>query len=74
VDLGRAGFRDGLYRFPRLRVAGPLYARKLGADLSRGNWSGVGRLVLVPPLAFTAGLKSIARLGARRFGRARKPA
>ena len=45
---GRLRFRKGLFRYPVLRVNSRLYARAFGAQIAAGNWSGAGRLCLLP--------------------------
>jgi len=51
---GRADFRDGLVRFPAVRVSGSVYARAFGTAVAQGRWAGAVRLLLLPLLAAAA--------------------
>ena len=59
---GRVEFRDGVYRFPRLRVAARVYAGKVRAALRSGNWEGASRLCLMPFVTAAAALRRAGRL------------
>ena len=59
---GRAEFSEGVYKFPRLRVAGRVYAGKVRAALRSGNWEGASRLCLMPFVTAAAALRRAGRL------------
>ncbi|HEV2766020.1 MAG TPA: nucleotidyltransferase family protein [Pyrinomonadaceae bacterium] len=59
---GRVEFREGVYRFPRLRVAGRIYVDKVRAAVRSGNWEGASRLCLLPVLTVAAALRRLGRL------------
>ena len=48
---GRIAFREGGYRFPLVRANGRLYWRQLRHRIASGDWSGAGRLFLIPLVA-----------------------
>jgi hypothetical protein len=60
---GRVEFRDGYYRFPSVWVAGRLYLKKFCAAARAGDWTGAGRLCLLPLLGLTAVLRGLRRRG-----------
>ena len=51
-------FRGGFYRYPVARVSAKVYPPSLGAQLRSGNWTGAGRLCLVPFLGVASALRS----------------
>jgi hypothetical protein len=48
---GRIAFREGGYRFPLVQANGRLYWRQLRHRIARGDWTGAGRLCLIPLVA-----------------------
>ena len=63
---GKVQFRGGYYRFPILPVTGRLYARKLLVEVGSKNWESVGKLCLLPAVAWLLWIRSLVRLGARK--------
>ena len=45
---GRIEFREGFYRFSRVKVAGRVYFDKVRAAVRTGNWEAASRLCLMP--------------------------
>ena len=45
---GRVEFREGFYRFSRVRVAGRVYLDKVRAAVRTGNWEAASRLCMMP--------------------------
>lgn len=54
---GRPRFSGGYYRYPVIRVSARLYPRSLAAQIRTGNWTGAGRLCLVPFLGMLTALR-----------------
>jgi len=59
---GRVEFREGVYRFPRVRVAGRIYLGKVRAAVRSGNWDGASRLCLLPLVTAAAVLGRFGRV------------
>ena len=55
---GRLDFRGGYFRYPTLRVGARVYPAMMAAHLRRGNWSGAGRLCLVPVLGMASAIRT----------------
>ena len=55
---GSLAFRGGFYRYPVVRVSARIYPRNFGAQLLHGNWTGAGRLCLVPFLGVASALRA----------------
>lgn len=68
-SIKKLSYERGAFRFPILRVSGPLYARKVANDLSRGRLADALRTVSLP----AAAVSSLAA-GATRKWRRRPPA
>lgn len=56
----RAEFREDRFAFPAVRLTVPLYLRQFVTGITKGDWSGAGRLALLPAFAFTAGYRRLA--------------
>lgn len=56
-----AEFKGDQFAFPAVRVAVPLYLRQFVADITARDWSGAGRLALLPAFAVTAGYRSLSQ-------------
>lgn len=58
---GRIEFHDGRYRFPSIRANGRLYWWQLRQRIATGDWSGAGRLCLIPVVAGDRAGRRLAR-------------
>ena len=56
---GRVEFRDGFYRFSRLKVAGRVYLDTVRAAVRTGNWEAARRLCLMPLATVATALKRL---------------
>jgi hypothetical protein len=56
---GRVEFREGFYRFSRVRVAGRVYLDTVRAAVRTGNWDAASRLCMMPLATAAAAFKRL---------------